>query len=98
MLQSAYDKIHSKICLIIENVYITAGIDRPPVILRHPQDAKIASGSITLAVKACGATPLRYQWYFGQNKIPGMLDHTVSSCLLSTTYRWKEIILYYLFS
>ena len=60
--------------LIIENVYVTAGPDRPPVILSHPQDAEIAWGQcIKLVVKARGAIPLRYQWYFGKNKISGML-------------------------
>ena len=56
----------------IENVYVTVGPDRPPVILRHPEDAEIASGHIKLVVKACGASPLRYQWYSGKGQIPGM--------------------------
>ena len=45
------------------------------MILCHPQDVESEWGHITLAVKACGASPLSYQWYFEQNKIPGMLNY-----------------------
>ena len=75
--------------------YVTVGPDQPPVILRHPQDAEIASGHVKLSVKARGSSPLQYLWYFEQNEIPGMLDLTVSLCLLLAAFRGKEIILYY---
>ena len=53
----------------------TADTYQSPVIISHPQDAEIVRGNVkTLAVKACGASPLCYQWYFEQNKIRGMLN------------------------
>ena len=57
-----------------------------PVILSHPQDVEIVWGHRkVLTVEADGASPLYYQWYFEQNKLPGMLSHTMSILLITTT-------------
>ena len=46
----------------------------PPVILSHPQNVEVLWGhAIRLAVEACGASPLHYQWYFEKNELSGML-------------------------
>ena len=45
-----------------------------PVILKHPdnQYGVIQGGPVTLEVKARGAQPLQYQWYFNNRPIQGV--------------------------
>ena len=44
----------------------------PPRVLRSPETRTVSiSSTVHLSVSVIGSTPLRYQWYFGTNSIPG---------------------------
>ena len=49
-----------------------------PVIKGHPQDVQIQQGyKVTLDVITDETTSLSYQWYFEDDKINGMFNHSV---------------------
>ena len=49
------------------------------MITSHPtQDVYILKGhKVTLDIAACGTEPLNYQWYYEDEIIHGMFNHTV---------------------
>ncbi|HXG46339.1 MAG TPA: lamin tail domain-containing protein [Methylomirabilota bacterium] len=56
----------------------SAATGAAPVITQQPADTEgIASAGATLSVVATGAAPLRYQWRFMGNEIPGAVSPTL---------------------
>ena len=61
-----------------------------PIILKHPDDQHgvLQGGPVTLEIKARGAQPLQYQWYFNNRPIQGV--SIIHKCMVCNF--WSKVI------